>query len=38
MLAWTGIWLACRRLWRWKKRNQTSPEVAVPARAAMSNR
>jgi len=36
ILAWTGIWLACRRLWRWKTRRSAAlagtPAVQVTAR------
>jgi len=28
MLVWTGLWLAGRRLMRWKKRGQSTPESA----------
>jgi uncharacterized iron-regulated membrane protein len=32
MLAWTGIWLACRRFWRWKTRRSAAQPNAQAVR------
>ena len=36
VLAWTGIWLACRRLWRWKTRRAAAQTVRLPAKTELS--
>jgi uncharacterized iron-regulated membrane protein len=38
ILSWTGLWLACRRWWRWRARRQSKPtpipeKVQVPEKA-----
>lgn len=37
-LVWTGLWLACRRLLRWRKRRQPMPEHSANAQMTTASR